>query len=114
MLIYEPCADTQPFVNPIQTAPFLSMVLFIPATPKSNMKPALPAQGKPVNTQGIVAICKILKLKIPYSLYNPVKPKAVRIRVAAQKVRTTRLSPQPPNSKWWCSGLIRNTRRPVV
>ena len=40
------------------------------------------------------------------------RPTRTRIIVTIQKRTTTLVSFQPFCSKWWCSGAIRNTRRP--
>src|SRR5699024_848418 len=54
---------------------------------------------------------------VTHSFYNPTSikiPKPAKRAPIAQKVKTTRHSDQPLNSKWWWIGLILKTRFPVV
>ena len=48
-----------------------------------------------------------------HRIFSVARPASARIMEMIQNRMTIVLSAQPFFSKWWCSGAIRNTRRPV-
>ena len=49
-----------------------------------------------------------------HRIFRVARPMRTKITVSTQKRTMTRGSGQPFSSKWWCSGAMRKTRRPVI